>query len=66
MKMAPTHSKRNPSKPRIQRKLVVPPIGLHGVEEKKDYAKGKYATEKLRNISNDQNSMTYDYQVPFL
>ena len=63
--MAPIYSKPNSSKPRIQRKLVVPPIGLHRVEEKKDYAKGKYATVKLRNIPNAPNSMTYDYQVPF-
>ena len=63
--MAPTHSKSNTSKPRVQRKLVVPPIGLHRVEEKKDYAKGEYAMIKLRNIPNDPNSMTYDYQAPF-
>ena len=63
--MAPIYSKPNSSKPRIQRKLVVPPIGLHRVEEKKDYTKGEYTTVKLRNIPNDPNTMTYDYQVPF-
>ena len=63
--MAPTHSKPNTSKPRVQCKLIVPPIGLLRVEEKKDYSKGKYATVKLRKIPNDPNSMTYDYQVPF-
>ena len=64
--MSPMHSKPNPSKPRVQCKLVVPPIGLLKAKEKKDYAKGKYATVKLRNIPNDPNSMTYDYQVPFV
>ena len=63
--MAPTHSKPNLNKPRIQCKLVAPSIGLPRAEEKKDYAKGEYTTVKLRNIPNDPNSMTYDYQIPF-
>ena len=63
--MAPTHSKPSPKKVRIQRKLVIPPISLERPMEKKDYAKGEFATVKLRNVPNDANSMTYDYQVPF-
>ena len=63
--MAPTHSKPSLKKVRIQRKLVIPPISLERPMEKKDYAKGEFATVKLRNVPNDANSMTYDYQVPF-
>ena len=63
--MAPTHSKPSPNKLRTQRKLVIPPIGLERPTEKKDYAKGEFATVKLRNVPNDATSMTYDYQVPF-
>jgi len=63
--MAPTHSKPSPNKLRTQRKLVLPPIGLERPTEKKDYAKGEFATVKLRNVPNDATSMTYDYQVPF-
>ena len=58
--MAPTHSKPSPNKLRTQRKLVLPPIGLERPTEKKDYAKGEFATVKLRNVPNDAISMTYD------
>ena len=50
---------------RAQRKLVIPPIGLERPTEKKDYAKGEFATVKLRNVPTDVDSITYDYQVPF-
>ena len=66
MKVAPTYSQPNSIKPQIHGNIVVPPIGLHRVEDKKDYAKGEYSTVKLRNIPNGPNSMTYDYQAPFV
>ena len=39
--------------------LVVPPIGLHRVKEKKDYTKGEYNTAKLRNTPSDPNSVLF-------